>query len=692
MSKFPEELLDWSGDKAGGVKKLFYGGSGRPSGDVITTGLLQRLARWARDIATGTKGTPTAIFLVGGPGNGKTEAIEYTIRELDSAMQLEGALLDEFANIYSGKNGAPGRLVETSKVEYPSSSGVATIAIVQDGSESERGENTTPAELLCKDMRTLLSGHEGRVYLACVNRGVLDDALILSTERGESGVGDLVKQIVQSVSQASKGMDCWPLDSYPGFAIWPMDVESLVEEANGTESAAALQILEVATREDQWPAFGSCAAGKFCPFCTNRKFLSGDPHKASFIQMLRWFELASGKRWNFRDLFSLTAYLLAGTTEASGIESYKPCSWAASMLSPKERDPNKAETKRIRGLFKLMAAQYQHALFGAWPVEKAAPLRNDLKELKLESHPVLAGLQQFLALDRRKDSTTTLRVQLKAMGAYLDPAFASPTLKVSVSGSTSIEFKDVDRRFSRSIKEARIYLQRFQCLSDIEIELLKSLEEADLMLSEESVRRRKPAVAERVQAFLRLIACRIARRSIGVRGGVTKDSDVLTEFNQVLSGSTLALQSAIQQVEWLLNGKDGRFIVSLNTTFGEPLPPPERRAMLTTDKQRVRSVPLAPEGARPKSPIRFLSVGNGSTAPVALTYELFKATKSLRNGMVPASLPRSVVALLDTTRAKLAGSVVRDEDGLEDAEIRLGIRNDVVIQNFGEFQIRKEHS
>lgn len=42
---YPDELLDWSGNRAGGVKKLFYGGSGRPVGQVIETSLLARLWR-----------------------------------------------------------------------------------------------------------------------------------------------------------------------------------------------------------------------------------------------------------------------------------------------------------------------------------------------------------------------------------------------------------------------------------------------------------------------------------------------------------------------------------------------------------------------------------------------------------------------------------------------------------------------
>lgn len=112
--------------------------------------------------------------------------------------------------------------------------------------------------------------------------------------------------------------------------------------------------------------------------------------------------------------------------------------------------------------------------------------------------------------------------------------------------------------------------------------------------------------------------------------------------------------------------------------------------MLTTDIQKVRQVPLQQDDSRPRLPVRFLSVGSGAASqPVALTYQLFKATKSLRKGMIPASLPRSVVALLDTTRAKLAGAVVRNEEALEGSEISLGVRNDVIVRNFDTFVVRR---
>lgn len=652
-----------------------------------------RLESWAGAIAIGDMDTPRAVFLIGGPGNGKTEAIEFTIQALDDAMRLNGELRQELALRFSGQNGVQvGRLVTTERVGFPQQSRINGISIVQDASEAEPGDPTPPSEHLCTDIRNLLSNDGGHVYMACINRGVLDDALILATEQGDAEVGNVLKAIIQSASLGVAAIDCWPLQGQPNMAAWPMDIESLVDEVGIQPKSAARQIIDVATQEQAWPEYGTCGAGEHCPFCTNRRLLAGDPHQSSFIRILRWFELSTGKRWNFRDLFSLTAYLLAGTTAANSKDGYHPCEWARFQISPKGSDHAKREAKRVRGLFSLLSAQYQHALFGSWPVARAKNLRSDIRELQLEGLPALAGLHQFLALDKRRETTSTLRTHLASLVNHLDPALASPDLEVAVSGNTIIKFNDVDRRFSLSIKEGRVFLQKYQCLSPLEIELLKTLEEADAKLSEESTRRRKPAVASRVQAFLRLIACRIARRSIGARAGITKDSDVLLEFSQVVGGDNHALQVASKEVEGLLN-IDRRFQVSLNTTFGEPLPSPERRVMLTADIQRVVPMPLAHNERRPLPPVRFVSIGRGQRAQqVAITYELFRATKSLRKGMVPASLPRSVVALLDTTRAKLAGSVVRNEEDLMGSEIQLGIRDDVIVRSFGTFIVRKETS
>jgi len=142
-------------------------------------------------------------------------------------------------------------------------------------------------------------------------------------------------------------------------------------------------------------------------------------------------------------------------------------------------------------------------------------------------------------------------------------------------------------------------------------------------------------------------------------------------------------------VQALLNDRE-RFIVSLNTTFGEALPPPERRAILTAPPQKVKAMEQTFQN-RPKPVFQYLGVGSGSSSQsIPLTYDLFKAVFELRRGMLPASLPRPVVALLDTTRARLAGWLVRDEEVLEDSEVRIGLRKDVLVREQGAFIVRQE--
>ena len=96
-------------------------------------------------------------------------------------------------------------------------------------------------------------------------------------------------------------------------------------------------------------------------------------------------------------------------------------------------------------------------------------------------------------------------------------------------------------------------------------------------------------------------------------------------------------------------------------------------------------LPVSSSG-RPRSPIAYLVVGSGkSSQPIPLTYDLFKAVKELDRGLSPASLPGTVVTLLDTTKAMLSGPIVRDLETLSDARIRIGIDGTEIGSSFSGF-------
>jgi hypothetical protein len=318
-------------------------------------------------------------------------------------------------------------------------------------------------------------------------------------------------------------------------------------------------------------------------------------------------------------------------------------------------------------------------------------LRKDAKELGLEQDRTLIGFCHFLQDRKNPYLPATIAPMLEDIAGLLDPALASPETEVALSSRTKMLLHELDVRFCRSIADGAEHIRKYQVLTPVENELLKRLAALDTLLSDSPARRRRPAVASRVQRTLRDFACRLVRRNICVRSGVVTDSEVLRAFQQIVEERQAGnrLYEVAEQVEALLNkGQD--FEVSLTTTFGQPLPPPRRQAILVVPSRQVQMHPPG-SAARPRSPICFLQVGAGSsTQAIALTYDLFKAIKELERGLSAASLPRSVVALLDTTRSRLSGPIVRDDDVIRRAKIRIGMDGAVVAKSWNGFVARKE--
>jgi hypothetical protein len=699
-ARYPAALVEWAGHHSGGVKRLLDNESGQPNKLLLKTSLLARLQAWAEKLPAHSTSIPRIILLVGGPGNGKTEAIESTIHWLDASLGCEGRLVEELSKAFHPFAGfkVP-RIVSVDAGSLSRFDSGLSLDIVQDATSTAGHERSAASALLIEELDRLQDGPPSHAYLCCVNRGVLDDALIHAIDNDLEKPRAILEAVTRAVSLAYDAPSCWPLEGFPSIAVWPMDAESLLVKPDEVTSAPAEILFGQATASESWPAKGSCPAGEKCPFCTSQGILARDEHRTALLKILRWYELASGKRWSFRDLFSLTSYLLAGHhpvvhDPASHTHQSTPCQWAASLV---ELDQKAAGTKRptrqtLSAIFHLATSSYQHALFHRWDKSVATSLRRDIKELglgkELETEEVrtLVGLAHFLAERKTHYLPATIAPLLEGIVDSLDPAFASPDSEVAVSNRSTIGLGDLDMRFSRSLAGGIEFIRKYQVLSQNELDLLKRLSNADAMLSLPNIRRKKPLAASRIQHILRDFACRFVRRSICTRTAIVADFQILQAFQQVVEDDDKHqhLFEVVKQVKDLLNtGKE--FEVSLTTTFGQPLPPRQRQATLVVPQRQVKMLPQNTSG-RPRAPICYLGVGNGKSAqPIPLTYDLFKAVKELERGLSPASLPRTVVALLDTTKARLSGLIVRDQDLLEDAQIRIGTDGTVVGRSWNGF-------
>ena len=694
VAPYPAQLLDWAGNRSGGVRRLFDNHSGRPGGMVFQTNLLHRLEGWAQSIATGAGNPPRILLLVGGPGNGKTEAIESTVEWLDEHLGGHGTIISALKKSFFPPDGMPvPRLV---KVEAPGggASGKISLSIVQDASTVVGSDGKQAAQLLLDELEAAQGAAQGDAYLCCVNRGVLDDALIEAIDSDRDNARSLLESVTRAVSLAPDAPSCWPLAGFPNVAVWPMDAESLFQAPLQGGEAPARALLEVALDHEKWRPAGECMAGAACPFCGSRNRLSQTREKAALLQVLRWYEVASGKRWSFRDLFSLSSYLLAGHRVTSKDAGLTPCEWACKQdkLDEQARSGAKPSKEQSTAIFNLVAAQYQHALFHWWDRDAGPALLRNMRDLELGDDNTAMGLAWFLNGRRTPYLPAMISASLDGINELLDPALTDPNTEVQATNNTRFALREVDVRFSRSVLEGVDYVRRLQILTKAEIDLLDRLAKLDATLSVAGVRRGRPATATSVQRFIRDFSCRLVRRSLGARTAEVLDAPILRAFQHVIedtAGDDL-FDVALDVGQLLNNDRD--FEISLTTTFGQPLPPAIKRAMLIVPSRSVK--PMEANGSgRPPSPICFLMVGDGKSGqPIALTYDLFKAVKELHNGMSVASLPRTVLALLDTTRARLSGPIVRDALLQDQARIKIGTSDNTVVKRRHGFSTRREGS
>ena len=684
VSPFPAQLLNWAGNRSGGVRRLFDSESGRPGKAVFATNLLHRLEGWAGSIAASPSDVPRILLLVGGPGNGKTEAIESTVGWLDAAFAAEGKLAAELRKSFFPPEGtAVPRLVRVDTSSLGSGSRALGLSIVQDASAVVGAAGKQAAQLLLDELDAVEAAGPAEAYLCCVNRGVLDDALIEAIDTKREGARRLLEAVTRAVSLAPDAPSCWPLAGFADVAVWPMDAESLLltPAAGGEEPARSL--LRTALNDQMWPASGSCAGRPVVPILweSGTTWLASARRRRSY-KSCDGSRSRAAKRWSFRDLFSLVSYLLAGHRVSPREAGLEPCEWAGKLAGLDEvaRRGGKPAKEQSTAIFQLVASQYQHALFHRWERDAGPALLREIKELGLDDDNTAMGLQWFLTSRRTAYLPAMISSALEGVAELLDPALTDPDTEVQATKNTRFALRELDVRFSRSVLEGLDYIRKLQVLSKLEVDLIERLAKLDAELSVGGVRRKRPASATNVQRFVRDFACRLVRRALGARTAAVFDAPILLDFQQVLEDTAGDdLFDVAQEVEQLLN-RNQDFEISLTTTFGQPLPPMIRRATLVVPSRSVQ--PLDAEKAgRPASPICFLKVGDGrSGQPIALTYDLFKAVKELEKGMSVASLPRTVLALLDTTRARLSGPIVRDKLVLDRARIRIGSSGTSVVQ------------
>jgi hypothetical protein len=668
---FPNAFFSWSGSSDGAVKRPFEADEKRLIGP-IKTRVIERLNLWGENIVSGLA-APRSIFLIGGPGNGKSDAVEGTIRKLGSLMgcpdEVEKHFRAEFGK-HLDKGILPRKVLLRKQIgSYDG------LQLVQDATvrDSERA-GSTPQELLLEDLEQIvLNPSSNELYICCVNRGVLAEAITIAASGPyQDNTVRFLNQISLAVTSHPDSVDAWPLAKYHDVGIWPMDVESLVDPAlyEGTDTPGERIFSHIAD-DAKWKACGDCHAKDHCPFRANQEMLSTPKVRTALLDLLHAYELVSAKRWNFRELFGLVSAIMVGSEK--DYRGMPPCEWVRGQVEVAAGDGNR--NAAYRASFNLVSKLYTHALFPRWP--KLGGLRNEFSQKLKATGITFDGqreiVQGFLSglFQRIPDNTSTISTMLNGpLGKSLDPVGYNGSKAINEAGTICMD--EVEDLFSHSISLGRKKINRY--LVGPEKLLFDFLEHGeDFLEASESMKKNNTQAAKRVHSAMRIFAARLFKRSIGVRKRIYQYAEEIALYKRTLHNpqEMVRLRRAFEK---LIN-RGSSFQASLVTTFGQPEPSLPRNALLKGPLIPVKSIPMENNEGRPRLTHHYFKVGSRA---IPLTFELYYALHHSSKGLTPSSLPEGIFALLDSTKSCVLGEVVRDEERTDQFDIIIGGLNEVI--------------
>lgn len=683
--KFPQKLSELAGSSRGAVKILFDDKSGLDN-FMLETPLIKRLKDWMEHYLKDPENQPKIIFLVGGPGNGKTQAVSELISYLKKILgeeKLTKKISQRCIEIDFNKSIDE---LNSQKTDFK-------IKIVQDASVVEK-DAKNKAETLIDELECILNLDANNVYICCLNKGILDETLNYLNKEKYNKIEKILKTILSACTITAKRTQCWPLEGYKNIGIWPMDIESLLEGENN--SIFDLTIKKIFSDENNWEFSKEKESD---PFFYNRQQMSDEKKIGALKKILRWYELASGQRWTFRDLFSLISYLFSGNVTSSNMDKNQ-------QTLPKENN--------YKNLFEKLSCTYAQKLFSNKISKKEITVfsklwnsiikKTECLKIKRDYSLFMKELFDYLNKNSIFSAPSYISEQLKKLNKILSP--------LEYTENSDDIWNSLYCNFSHSIQDGIEFAKEnsiYETLFFAEKEILDTLMTLDLDLGELKHAIKESNDLQKMQFFIRRIACNLLRINDGASHATVKDREIFKKYQEIIYSHWQGnLENKVDDLEdrltQLLNDpiNKEKFTGTLNKTFGQVYPSESYKSSLISNKCIVcyheediddeyeenikQDLAFTPKAY----PFFDIEVGTDSYIHIPLTFDLYKAVLLLQKNLCPASLSRSVIARIDSCQALILGSFVRKQDSIKKGLVSLNIGTYKISCKKLKFEISEE--
>ena len=652
---FPESLFEWrnSGPYSTCRRSDPKSGWQKPP---LRTRLIMQFDALADGILDGGIPAQANIFLVGGPGNGKTQAALYFMKRLlKDKYRAVAASDDEAVTLDIADSNSP----------------VRHLRYIEDASAGEN--NIAILKRFVVDIeKYVLAPQEGTLFICCVNRGILATALARIANREITASCEAKKFIdilssVVSPDATPKAM--WPFDSSRNIYVHPMDEESLLERIGDRPPAAEIILDEICSQDDG--RCQSCANSQKCPICANLAALRDEKRRGSLLKILRYYEIVASRRLSFRDLFSIFSQLAAGSPYEYVINGKRtsPCEWVGKQI---ERSSSNLRQDRLSAQFALASALYHNRLFGTWDDfrAQARPLLKMARNSKIASIKAVVPVLQSIVSLIHKSATASPQNYLPKCAAMLDPAIQDVAAIVDGERECIEKIRLCEDAFCKSLTLGiDTFLNDGYCHpSEVERELfleVRSIEQ-DQNILDMPVSDPEFQTAQTILSVLRVVLSRMAKRAIGAFDAFVFAWDRLDEYRAMLDNdpSHPNLAAKKRRLCSTIQGylfPEGLFSCSMLATLGQA-EPDEANGFFMKNSRPARFA-ISPRGATDGITRNLLFVREADLGlSIKVNFDIYSALIDLQNGLKPASLPARINDIFDGVKSRIQGHLCHNWD------------------------------
>ena len=667
--KYPEYFFAFSGSTKESVKTIGAPGTRWSCDGLVETRLLNNLSSLAIRMKTGCV-NPPCIFLVGGPGNGKTGAAEYLLMELYGSNTIPE---------YEKKDG---RIIFRKNI----SNAIDGIVVVEDATTVTRASlKSDILEFALRDDKE--SAYKKYAYIACINRGVLADCINEFSESTYATNFMVALSDVVSVGATSPNM--WPLAGNIKFQhdehclphisdvyVWPMDAESLIDKnlfGGQTQNTPGYKLIRNIFEHADCSGCDNCPQRDLCPFWENLLSVKDNDYSGlqKFLYFLHSFEIVTGNKILFRDILSMCSVIFAGDEREYKIikgdksVNASPCEWVAYHANLiKSGNANES----LASSFLLTSRRYTQILFGdysefsAKDIQGSQGLRNKMANAKEQDFkPIVALLKGLNDLSRRWMATTGIQ-------KVIHQDFSK---RMDIANEEEYEpLEQIEIGFCSSTNIGVARTAECITLSGTIKTFFENLQKTEDMLGKCSyeVSSDKAELCKRGIQILQVIGSRVAKREVGGKEPLVKNFADITEYEALCfnPNKKSELDFVKKPLKKILS-LDGDFISSVMKSIGQTHISPryilniKAKHNASIDLIKSRTLPVCSDAPVDPTPIIEIKLGydgaGEQSVSIPLTFSLFYALRKVKEGLSISSISEQTFVSLNLIASRVLGII-----------------------------------